>query len=103
MSLGDFAAFQCEHRRLTILRFLAAAPGYEGNDALLAQALESVGLGASADQVAGDLAWLEEQRLIHTEKLGAVTVAQVSVRGVDVAHGRAVVPGVARPRPGEHP
>jgi len=47
-----------------------------------------------------DLAWLAEQGLLQTATTGDVTMATLLTRGVDVAAGRAVVPGVKRPLPG---
>lgn len=45
--------------------------------------------------------WLAEQGLVRTEELEAgVLVAAITERGLDVAGGRAVVPGVRRAPPG---
>jgi hypothetical protein len=57
------------------------------------------GVAASADQVRGDLAWLEEQGLVAVRSVENLTLAKATVRGLDVATGRATVPGVARPLP----
>jgi hypothetical protein len=45
------------------------------------------------------LAWLAEQGLLTTKATGDVVVATLLARGVDVAGGRATVPGVKRPLP----
>lgn len=88
-----------EHRRLCLLRVLAAAPGYAGNDSILRGALDSFGLAASRDTVRAELAWLDEQGLIQSNDLAGVIVATITERGLDVAAGRAQVPGVKRPGP----
>lgn len=95
----SLAEIQAEHRRLSILRLLTDAPGYAANESILDQALDGVGLPASRDQVRADLAWLAEQGLATTEAVGELTVARVTLRGIDVARGDAVVPGVKRPSP----
>ena len=47
-----------------------------------------------------DAAWLEEQGLVSCEDLGGIIVVKITQRGLDVAEGRAVIPGVKRPGPG---
>ena len=47
-----------------------------------------------------DVAWLEEQGLVSREDLGGIIVVKITQRGLDVAEGRAIVPGVKRPGPG---
>jgi len=87
-----------EARRLEILHFLAEAPGYEAGEGLIYQAITVTG---SADQVAADLAWLNEQGLVTMTSPGGYKLATITRRGLDVARGRARAPGVARPLPGE--
>lgn len=88
-----------ENRRLTILAILHEDPDYRANDDVLQTMLRALGLDASADQVRGDLVWLEEQGLVTTETVGPYTVAVLTQRGADCSQGRCRVPGVARPRP----
>jgi hypothetical protein len=54
---------------------------------------------ASLDQVRTDLAWLAEQGLVSSRTTADVTIATLTARGVDVATGRAVQPGVKKPMP----
>lgn len=98
--MTTFADRLREARRLAILQLLAQAPDYEAGQDLLYMALPDQGLAASADQVAGELAWLAEQGLVILTEIGTVKLARVSARGLDVARGLTRVPGVARPRPG---
>jgi hypothetical protein len=90
-----------EDRRLALLRFLDAAPGYSANESLLHAALERIGHAVARDVVRSDAAWLAEQGLVRTEAVGGITVVEITGRGQDVAAGRAVVPGVKRPRAGD--
>ncbi len=87
-------------RRCAPLRFLAEDADYAMNTSLLQSALDAVGHGVSRDCVNGDAAWLEEQGLVFCEDLGGLIVVKITQRGLDVAEGRAVVPGVKRPGPG---
>lgn len=95
-----FDEFQTQDRRLVLLKALENAAQYKANGFLLRRYCEAVGHVVSADQVATDLAWLAEQGLLTRQDEGAVTVATLTARGLDVATGRAHVPGVARPQPG---
>jgi hypothetical protein len=85
-------------RRLLILKALAEAHGYTAHARLLRSFLDSFGHAVSADMLASDLAWLAEQGLIA---LHADSIATLTPRGLDVAAGLALVPGVRRPEPGE--
>lgn len=98
--MSSFAAYQAEHRRLELLRALAAAAGYRANAQLLRQYLEHVGHAASAEHVQADLAWLRDSALIELDEACAPAVATLTVRGLDVAAARTHVAGVARPLPG---
>ena len=99
--MTNFFAFTMEHVRLTVLRVLADQPSYRANDSVLAQAVDAMGLPCTRDQLRAQLAWLEEQGLARLEHpTPTLTVAIATERGGDVAHGRAIVPGVQRPSPG---
>lgn len=93
-----------ENRRLTILRMLMKAPGYEANHIVIQTALEGVGLTASESQVIADLRWLESLGLLKLEQVEGsnmcVWIASLTTYGGDVAEGRATVPGIRRPLPG---
>lgn len=97
MSYRDHLA---SHLRLTILRILAEAPSCKANSSILTDAADALGVPATRDQVRAEIAWLEEQRLVTSEQsLPGLVVATVTERGLDVAAGRATVPGVQRPTP----
>jgi hypothetical protein len=95
----NFDQFQTEDRRLVLLRALEAAVQYRANAYLLRAYSDSVGHVVSAERLATDLAWLAEQGLVTVETQ-PVLVATLTARGLDVANGRAVQPGVKRPLPG---
>lgn len=88
------------HVRLSILRLLSGAPGYRANVNILHSALADFGLQASRDQIRTHLAWLAEQRLVTTQEMLGLVVAELTERGLDAAAGTVVVPGVQRPGPG---
>ena len=90
-----------EDQRLIILRLLNEAQGYDLNSAIIQSALAEFGHRPSRDQLHTELAWLDEQGLVHCSKKASVQVAKLTTRGADVAEGRAVVPGVKKPSPGE--
>lgn len=94
-----YSARITEDRRLVILRLLAETPGYNCNTSILQSALEDFGHSVSRDVVHTDVAWLAEQGLVSIEAIATVDRVTLTNRGVDVAAGRAVVPGVRRPNP----
>ena len=87
-----------KHRRLTILKFLADSPEYTSNGSILYQVCNRFGVTSTADQIAGELAWLREQGMVDLEEHGSVVVVEATQRGVDIAAGRARHDGVQRPR-----
>lgn len=100
MSTMSFSTFETQDRRLVLLRALEHAAQYRANTFLLRRYCEAVGHAVSTDRLAADLAWLKEQELLTLQTVEGVDVATLTDRGVDVATGRAEVPGVQRPRPG---
>lgn len=96
----SFAQYQTEDRRLVLLKALEAAVQYRANAYLLRHFAESLGHVVSSDRIAQDLTWLAEQDLVRMEAAQGISVATLTERGLDVATGRAVVPGVKRPAPG---
>lgn len=97
--MNPFEKLRDEDRRLVILQLLVESPGYKANQYLLQTALDSFGHEVSIDLVRTDLAWLAEQRLVHLEEIGGQFMPSITARGLDVARGRALHPGVKRPRP----
>lgn len=88
-----------EDRRLAILHILEESAEYRSNLFLIQRMLHVLGHPVSQDAINTDLAWLAEQGLLELETVGGVVIPQLLSRGLDVANGRAVVPGVARPMP----
>lgn len=89
-----------EDRRLAILRILEASPMFRANLFLIQRFVGETGHAASLDTLNTDAAWLAEQGLVKLETVGGIVIPQLLQRGLDVAYGRAIVPGVARPMPG---
>lgn len=100
--MKEYTTLVTEDRRLAILRLLSEEGDYAINDSVLQTALEQLGHGESRAVVRTDLAFLQEVGLLTVDVVvGGVHVARLNGRGADVAAGRAVVPGVKRPAPGE--
>ncbi|MHB1053514.1 MAG: VpaChn25_0724 family phage protein [Thiobacillus sp.] len=95
----SFAQHLAEDRRLAILRILEGSAEYRANLYLIQRLLADIGHSAALDTINTDLAWLAEQGLLELETVGGVGIPQLLSRGLDVACGRAIVPGVARPMP----
>jgi len=82
--------------RRMLLEALEREPSYTAPLQLLQDALESHALAIGLDRVRTEVAWLAEQGLVE-HQAGAAMLTQ---RGIDVALGRADVPGVQRRPPG---
>lgn len=98
--MKHFAEFQEHDRRLVLLSALSAAAQYRANALLLRRYCEAVGHVVGIERVQADLAWLFDSGLVTLGGEGGTLVATLTERGLDVASGRTVVPGVARPQPG---
>lgn len=96
----NYDDFQTQDRRLVLLKALEGAVQYRANAYLLRTFCDHFGHAVSADRIEQDIAWLAEAGLLRSEKAGHVTVATITTRGLDVAAGRARVPGVKVPEPG---
>ena len=84
-------------RRRAILAALQVAPAYMMPLRALREQLALVGYHTSLDRLSTDCAWLAEQGLADWSGI----VATLTDRGSDVVLGRAQVPGVKRPEPGQ--
>lgn len=94
----SFAEYLRKDVRLVALRVLSETPGFRANSSVLFNLLDQFGHAVTRDQVKTELRWLAEQGLVEVDEAGSVLVAKLTERGQDVAEGRAVVDGVARPR-----
>ena len=105
--MTPFAEILQKERHNCLQRALGGMPERRANHLVLYEVLESLGCGVSLDLLLAELAWLEEQGLVGCDCLKpggcGCTVATLTPRGWDVAVGRAVVPGVKRPLPGDPP
>lgn len=95
-----FAELRAEYRRAILLRFLSEDADYAMDTALLKAALKSVGHGVPLRQVNEDAAWLEERGLAACQNLESALLVRITQRGLDVAAGDEIVPGIKRPGPG---
>jgi len=97
--MNSFPELVNADRRLVILRILEEDEGYSLNESVIQSVLEALGHSVSRDRVRTDLQWLKEQGLVTVAEVVSVLVATLTARGADAATGRAIVPGVKRPRP----
>ena len=98
----NYADILIPDQRLVILRALEQDLGYSHNESILQDILGVYGHKLTRDQVRTLICWLKEQGLLSYEVLASGTyIATITDRGAEVATGRATVPGVKRPRPGE--
>ena len=88
-----------QDRRLVILRVLGESAGYTASDSNLDDSLDIWGHTVSRDVVVGEMHWLAEQQLVTLREVGETQIATITQRGLDVAKGQALHPGVKRPRP----
>ena len=88
-------------QRLAMLQVLEQDPDYSHNSRVLKQALGVLGHNIGTDLSRNHISWLEEQGLVTVDRDGVADlwIVKLTLRGEDVALGRTVVPGVARPRP----
>lgn len=85
-------------RRRAILVALSLSPAYTLPPRALRAQVEAVGYAVSLDLLRVDIAWLAEVGLVDPLELDH---ARLTDRGLDIVLGRAQVPGVRRPEPGE--
>jgi len=97
----SFAQLVNEDMRLKVLQALEEDPDYSHNEAVIQSVLAAVGHNVSHDRLRTELHWLAEQGLISIDGIAGVLVVKLTTRGEDVALGRARVPGVKRPGPGD--
>lgn len=95
--MNTYASTLRRHRRLAILRHLEACTDYTSNASILVDVLDGVGVTSSRDQVITELAWLRENGFVTYTETGAFVVVEATLRGVEVARGRATHPEIPRP------
>jgi len=96
----SFSDLMTEDERLVILRALEQdTSGYSANESIIHAILGEFAHRVSRDRVRTQLAWLQEQGLLKVREVAGCQIATLTSRGIDVATGNIIVPGVKRPRP----
>ncbi len=95
----DYADTLRRHRRLSILRMLAGAPGYSANESLIEDVLDKFRVTSTRDQVRTELGWLSDQGFVSVEDIGGLMIATITQNGADVATGKRVHPDIEKPAP----
>jgi hypothetical protein len=85
--------------RLKMLQMLRKS-GVSCNHELMQIALESMGLRLSIDQVKAEMQFLADVRCASLLNVGHLMVIDILDKGIDVAKGLSVVPGIDRHIPG---
>ncbi|MBD5416970.1 MAG: ArsR family transcriptional regulator [Desulfovibrio sp.] len=98
---AEFQERLAQDRRLVILRFLAEEADGRMSASVMQDALELMAHRVPRVQVMEDASYLEERGLLRVEYVGTVPIFRVTSRGVEVARGLVVVPGIKRPRLGD--
>lgn len=99
MASRDPDAVRDGERRLAILRILDESPRYTALERTLQHILGTWGHARSRRGLYADLDFLHGGGYVTVEEVGGVRLATLTTDGQDVAHGREVVDGVARPAP----
>ena len=99
MSGPDPGAVRDAERRLAILRILDESPRRTAVEGALQTLLDRWGHSRGRIGLYADLDRLAGQGLVEVEEIGGVRLATLTRDGLDVALGREVVDGVARPAP----
>lgn len=81
--------------RLSVLSILSQAPEGSMGIGLLDRVLDEMPSERVArDELEAQVAWLEREKLVTTQRISGVTLVQITQRGIDVASGQLSVPGV---------
>lgn len=96
MTLQDQLSSQV---RLAILQTLEAMPARALHEYVLLERIATLGLGTTTDTLHIELAWLaQDARLVTLDDVAGALIPRLTARGIEVATGRALCPGVARLR-----
>ena len=88
-----------QDQRLTILQILSHDCDYSHNENVIQSALAHMGHKIGIDLLRTHCGWLNEQGLVDINEVVTTWVIKLTHRGLDVANGHAIQPGVARVRP----
>lgn len=93
---------QREYHRRAILSLLLYDADYRLSLDMLELVLDAAGHNLTRDQIETEAAWLDEQGYVTRERpaMGLVVVA-LTDRGLEIARGKARVPGIRDLRPSE--
>ncbi|KUJ73917.1 hypothetical protein AVO42_00405 [Thiomicrospira sp. XS5] len=92
----SFEDYTITHVRRLILEQLEKENDYAQNQIVMKGILKAYGQTLSTDRVMTEFNWLQEQGLVTLDSFGGFTVARLTERGLDIATGSAMLPGVAR-------
>lgn len=99
--MTDFNEFARRDLRLTLLKALAAQPGFTGNENILQHEAAAVGLNRSREVIRTELNFLASIGAIKAQERGTVMIGTLLARGHDHVKGLLVLDGINTPSPGE--
>lgn len=98
--MSDYKKAQRPRRRAAILQFLAASQAYAANSEIILDVVRNVGIPTYHPELLKELNWLEEKGYVELNEEHANVLATATRRGIRIAKGDAVDPGIDRPEPG---
>jgi hypothetical protein len=87
--------------RMLILGILYKEPQYTANQETILRRLDQFGVVASRAHVRTELAWLAGIDAVIDKACGGVAIATLTDSGAEHVEGRALIPDIRPPRPGE--
>lgn len=90
---------ETERRRLEVLRYLAATPGYQSATTILRDHLRSVGIPTTDAQMAECSQWLADLGFVRHQAAEMAEVVRITSAGRDIARGFTSHPSIAQPDP----
>ncbi len=97
--MTDFSDFARRDLRLTILKALAAQPGYTANENILQHEARAVGLNRTREVIRTEMRYLADVGAVEVTEFGSVMIAKLRARGQDHVSGLTVIDGVNLPSP----
>jgi len=97
--MSNYSAFMQRDLRLTILKSLAAQPGYTANETVLQHEAEAVGIKRPREVIRTEMRFLEGLGAIDLREFGSVLIGTLKQRGHDHVKALALLDGVNPPSP----
>jgi predicted transcriptional regulator len=97
--MTDYSDIVLRDLRLTILKSLAAQPGFTANENILQYEARAVGINRSREMIRTEMRFLASLSAIEVREFGSVMVGTLKARGQDHVKGLIELDGVNPPSP----